>query len=331
MSKTSLTLDEIHALAYEAMTKNGCDEANAAALADIVMRAERDGSHSHGLFRIPGYVKALRSGKVDGKARPTVTRRTPAIIQCEGHGCFAPLAQATALPVLAEAAAEIGVAALSLTGIHHFAALWPETEYLADRGLVGIACTAYMPMVAPVGTAEKLFGTNPISFAWPRPGKTPVCYDMATAAMAMGDIQIAARDGREVPPGTGLDADGNATTDPAEIAKGVLLPFGGYKGSAIALMVELLAAGLTGERFSYEAKEHDNGDGGPPRGGEMVIALSPELIAGAGWESHVDDFMDRLTSLDGVRIPGARRHQNRLDTGPRAINATLVETIRELI
>ena len=330
MSKVSLTLDEIHALAHAAMTKNGCDEANAAALADIVTRAERDGSHSHGLFRIPGYVKALRSGKVDGTARPTVTRRTPAVIQCEGHGCFAPLAQATALPVLAEAAAEIGVAALSLTGIHHFAALWPETEYLADRGLVGIACTAYMPMVAPVGTTEKLFGTNPLSFAWPRPGKTPVCYDMATAAMAMGDIQIAARDGREVPPGTGLDAAGNATTDPAEIAKGVLLPFGGYKGSAIVLMVELLAAGLTGERFSYEAKEHDNGDGGPPRGGEMVIALSPELIAGDGWESHVDEFMDRLTGLEGVRVPGVRRHRNRLDTGPRDINAALVETIREL-
>ena len=331
MNKISLTLDEIHALAHEAMTKNGCDEVNAAALADIVMRAERDGSHSHGLFRIPGYVKALRSGKVDGKARPTVTRKTPAVIQCEGHGCFAPLAQATALPVLAEAAAEIGVAALSLTGIHHFAALWPETEYLADRGLVGIACTAYMPMVAPSGTREKLFGTNPISFAWPRPGKTPVCYDMATASMAMGDLQIAARDGREVPLGTGLDADGELTTDPAAIAKGVLLPFGGYKGSAIALMVELLAAGLTGERFSYEAKQHDNGDGGPPRGGEMVIALSPELIAGDGWESHVEGFMDRLNGLDGVRIPGARRHRNRLDTGPRDINATLVETIRELI
>jgi len=330
MSKVSLTLDEIHALAHAAMTKNGCDEANAAALADIVTRAERDGSHSHGLFRIPGYVKALRSGKVDGTARPTVTRRTPAVIQCAGHGCFAPLAQATARPVLAEAAAEIGVAALSLTGIHHFAALWPETEYLADRGLVGIACTAYMPMVAPVGTTEKLFGTNPLSFAWPRPGKTPVCYDMATAAMAMGDIQIAARDGREVPPGTGLDAAGNATTVPAEIAKGVLLPFGGYKGSAIALMVELLAAGLTGERFSYEAKEHDNGDGGPPRGGEMVIALSPELIAGDGWESHVDEFMDRLTGLEGVRVPGVRRHRNRLDTGPRDINAGLVKRIREL-
>ena len=330
MTTLDLTLEEIHDLAHGAMTANGCNEANAAALADIVTRAERDGSHSHGLFRIPGYVKALRSGKVDGAATPTVTRRTPAVIQCEGHGCFAPLAQAKALPVLAEAAQEIGVAALSLTGIHHFAALWPETEFLADRGLVGIACTAYMPMVAPAGSSTKLFGTNPISFAWPRPGKDPVCYDMATAAMAMGDIQIAARDGHQVPPGTGLDADGNATTDPAAIAKGVLLPFGGYKGSAIALMVELLAAGLTGERFSYEAKEADNGDGGPPRGGEMVIALSPELIAGPGWQDHVEGFMDRLTGLDGVRVPGARRHANRRDTGPRAINSALVDTIRGL-
>ena len=331
MATTALTLDEIYSLAHDAMTANGCNDENASALADIVMRAERDGSHSHGLFRIPGYVKALRSGKVDGKASPTVTRVTPAVISCEGHGCFAPLAQASALPVLAEAASEVGVAALSLTGIHHFAALWPETEFLADRGLVGIACTAYMPMVAPAGSAEKLFGTNPISFAWPRPGRDPVCYDMATAAMAMGDIQIAARDGKEVPPGTGLDSDGNATTDPAKIAAGVVLPFGGYKGSAIALMVELLAAGLTGEQFSYEAKENDNGDGGPPRGGEMVIALSPELIAGPGWPEHVEAFMDRLTSLKGVRVPGARRHKNRLDTGPRNINEALVETIRGLL
>ena len=204
MSKTSLSLDEIYALAHDTMMANGCDEANAGALADIVMRAERDGSHSHGLFRVPGYVKALRSGKVDGKAKPTVTKKTPAIIHVDGHGCFAPLAQAAGLPVLAEATAEIGVAALSLTGVHHFAALWPETEFLADRGLVGIACTAYMPMVAPSGTREKLFGTNPISFAWPRPGKPPVCYDMATAAMAMGDVQIAARDGKTVPLGTAL-------------------------------------------------------------------------------------------------------------------------------
>ena len=231
---------------------------------------------------------------------------------------------------MAEVASEIGVAALSLTNIHHFAALWPETEFLADRGLVGIACTAYMPTVAPAGSKEKFFGTNPISFAWPRPGHTPVCYDMATSSMALGDLQIAARDGKTVPLGTGLDSDGNESTDPAKIAAGVLLPFGGYKGSAIALMVELLAGGLTGEQFSYEALENDNGDGGPPRGGEMVIALSPALISGGDWETHAELFMERLTGLEGVRLPGARRHRNRLDTGPRNINEALVKTIMEL-
>ena len=331
MSTVELGLDEIYDLAKQAMLTNGCDDANAAALADIIARAETDGSHSHGLFRVPGYVKALRSGKVDGRAKPSVNHITPAVIQVDGHGCFAPLAQAVGLPVLAEATKTIGIAALSLVGVHHFAALWPETEYLADRGLVGIACTAYMPMVAPAGTTTALFGTNPISFAWPRPGHDPLVYDMATAAMAMGDVQIAARDGRTVPLGTGLDAAGNMTTDPAAIAKGVLLPFGGYKGSAIALMVELLAAGLTGEQFSFEARATDNGDGGPPRGGEMILGLAPSVIAGEGWEAHVEEFVEKLQALDGIRLPGARRHYSRLDTGPRAINAALVDTIKDLL
>ena len=331
MSTRDLSLDEIYSLAKNVMLANGCDTANAEALADIICRAERDGSHSHGLFRVPGYVKALRSGKVDGKAKPTIRHLTPAVIQVDGQGCFAPLAQALGLPALTEATAKIGIAALSLVGVHHFAALWPETEYLADRGFVGIACTAYMPSVAPAGSNEALFGTNPLSFAWPRPGHNPVVYDMATASMAMGDVQIAARDGREVPLGTGLDANGQPTTDPAAIAKGVLLPFGGYKGSAIAMMVELLAAGMTGEQFSFEARDTDNKDGGPPRGGEMIIGMSPAIIAGEGWQDHVEGFVQKLSNIDGVRMPGARRHKNRMNKGPRPINLALIETINSLL
>ena len=331
MSTRDLSLDEIYSLAKNVMLANGCDTANAEALADIICRAERDGSHSHGLFRVPGYVKALRSGKVDGKAKPTIKHLTPAVIQVDGHGCFAPLAQAVGLPALTEATEKIGIAALSLVGVHHFAALWPETEYLADRGFVGIACTAYMPAVAPAGSNEALFGTNPLSFAWPRPGHNPVVYDMATASMAMGDVQIAARDGREVPLGTGLDANGQPTTDPAAIAKGVLLPFGGYKGSAIAMMVELLAAGMTGEQFSFEARDTDNKDGGPPRGGEMIIGMSPAIIAGDGWQDHVEGFVQKLSNINGVRLPGARRHKNRMDKGPRPINLALIETINGLL
>ena len=102
MSAQELGLDAIYDLAKSVMLANGCDMANAEALADIISRAELDGSHSHGLFRVPGYVKALRSGKVDGKAKPTIKHITPAVIQVDGHGCFAPLAQSVGLPVLVE-------------------------------------------------------------------------------------------------------------------------------------------------------------------------------------------------------------------------------------
>ncbi len=331
MTLISLDLNEIYKLAYDAMKSNGCDEANAKALAQIIYSAERDGSHSHGLFRVPGYVKALRSGKVNGKAKPIVESLTSSVIRVKGGNCFAPLAQKIGLKKLVAVTSELGIGLLSLTEIHHFAALWPEVEYLAENKLVGIACTAYMPSVAPAGGKKPFFGTNPIAFSYPIPGEDPIVYDMATAAMAQGEVQLAARDGKRVPAGTGLDINGELTDDPKKILKGVLLPFGGYKGSAIALMVELLAAGVTGEQFSYEAKENDNGDGGPPQGGQLIIAISPKLIAGKNWVKHSKDFVARLSAIDGVRVPGKRRHQNRLNNGPRKINADLIETIKSLL
>jgi delta1-piperideine-2-carboxylate reductase len=187
-----------------------------------------------------------------------------------------------------------------------------------------------MPFVAPHGGNKPLFGTNPLSFAWPRPGRSPMVVDMATAAMALGEVQIAAREGHPVPLGTGLTANGKLTTDPNEILKGMLLPFGGYKGSAIALMVELLAAGAVGERFSFEAAEADNKDGGPPRGGEFMLAISPELLAGSDWAEHCEGFFRRFEAIEGVRLPGSRRHKNRLSMGPRSVNSALVERIRAL-
>jgi delta1-piperideine-2-carboxylate reductase len=128
-----------------------------------------------------------------------------------------------------------------------------------------------------------------------------------------------------------LGPDGKPSDDPAEILKGVLLPFGGYKGSAISLMVELLSAGMTGDNFSYEAGQTDNNDGGPPKGGELVIAINPELVAGSGWDSHSEDFFKHLEAIEGVRVPGERRHKNRLDLGARSINKELLEKLRNLL
>ena len=295
------------------------------------MRAERDGSVSHGLFRLPAYVAGLKSKKINGKARPELENVAPSIIKVLGNNAVAPMVLSLGLPAVIDLAKKNGVAVLAIKNSHHMAALWPETEAIAEAGLVGIACTSYKPAVAPAGATKPLYGTNPISFAWPRPGKTPVVYDMATASMAMGEVQIAKREGHKVPLGTGLTKDGKETTDPGEIADGgVILPFGGYKGSSIAMMVELLAGALIGENFSFETAAKDNNDGGPPSGGEFIIAISPEKISGEGWDKHADVFFNKMSAMDGVRLPGERRHKNRLDTGPRNINEELVNKIKSL-
>lgn len=327
---TALTLGEIEALARETLLANGCDEANAKAIANTIVRAERDGSASHGLFRLPGYVKSMKSGKVNGAASPVIEHKLAAVLSVDGGNGYAPYTLECALPELAKAAKTTGIAVMRLYNSYHFAALWPEVEYLAEQNLVGIACTCFKPSVAPAGATKAFFGTNPLAFAWPRPDSMPVVFDMATSRLAKGDVMLAARDGHDLPDGTGLGPDGQPSNDPNEVLKGVLLPFGGYKGSAISMMVELLSAALTGDQFSYEAQAQDNNDGGPARGGELIIAISPELVAGEGWDSHANGFFDEMGALEGVRLPGARRHVNRQDEGTREVNSALIETVKGL-
>jgi delta1-piperideine-2-carboxylate reductase len=331
VSTVSLTLDEIFVLAEKTLLANGCDEETANILSDLIMKAERDGSLSHGLFRLPAYVSGLKSGKINGKARPEIKKISPSVIKVLGNNCLAPMVLNKSIPELIKSAKENGVAVLAINNSHHMAAMWPETETIAEQGLVAFACTSYKPAVAPAGAVKPLYGTNPISFAWPRKGKTPVVYDMATASMAMGEVQVAKREGHKVPLGTGLTKDGKETTDPGEIADGgVLLPFGGYKGSGIAMMVELLAGALVGDNFSYETAAKDNNDAGPPSGGEFILAISPDKLSGNDWDKHSSEFFDKMKSMDGVRLPGERRHKNRLDKGPRNINEELVNKIKSL-
>ena len=331
MATVRLSLEDIYNLANKTLLANGCDEETSNILSDLIMKAERDGSLSHGLFRLPAYVAGLKSGKINGKNRPKISKITPSVVKVDGNNCLAPMVLNKGLPELIKAAQENGVAVLSITNSHHMAAMWPETEAIAEEGLVAFACTSYKPAVAPAGSIKPLFGTNPISFAWPRKNKPPVVYDMATASMAMGEVQVAKREGHKVSLGTGLTKDGKDTTDPAEIADGgVLLPFGGYKGSGIAMMVELLAGALVGDNFSYETAEKDNNDGGPPSGGEFILAISPEKLSNSDWDTHSSKFFEKMKSMGDVRLPGERRHKNRLDKGPRNINEELVNKIKSL-
>ncbi|WP_193171893.1 Ldh family oxidoreductase [Nisaea nitritireducens] len=335
MQSVTMSLDEAHALAVRCLTQHGADEENARAVADIVTAAERDLCHSHGLFRIPGYVASLKSGKVNGKARPAVSDLAPSVVRVAGDNGFAPLALEVGRAALVERAKSNGIAALALNDIYHFAALWPETEALAEQGLAAFAFTAAFPYVVAPGGRTPIFGTNPMAFAWPRPGKHPMVFDQASSTMARGEIMIAARDGHSVPYGAGIDSNGKDTTDPKAILDGgAQLAFGGYKGAALAMMVELLVGALIGDKLSFEAEAADNGDGGPPVGGELIIALDPARFGdGEGFAAHADLLFERILSDEGVRLPGDRRRKARETTARDGIRVqeSLSRTLLELI
>ncbi|NKB75905.1 MAG: Ldh family oxidoreductase [Gammaproteobacteria bacterium] len=320
MNEINLSLSQAHDLAVRVLIHNGCNSENATSVADTMIAAERDICHSHGLFRLPGYVASLRSGKVNGNAKPRLERLAPSVLRVDGDNGYAPLALKTARDPLAQCATENGIAAMSLINIHHFSALWVEIESLTEKGLCAMAFTAYTPSVAPAGGTKPFYGTNPMAFGWPRANQPPMVFDQATATQARGEVMIAARDGHTLPPGVGIDARGNPTNDPQDVLDGCLLPFGGYKGASIALMIELLVGPLIGERCSFEAEAADNHDGGPPRGGEVLIAIDPRRFGNTEDPyAHAERLFTALLEMDGTRLPGDRRTRNREKTATEGI------------
>ncbi|MEM7522297.1 MAG: Ldh family oxidoreductase, partial [Pseudomonadota bacterium] len=245
---------------------------------------------------------------------------------------FAPTAHALGLPALAETAKAQGLGALAIRRCLHYAALWPEVETLTDQGLAAMAFTSSPPYVHAAGGVRRVFGTNPMAFGWPRPGQPPMIFDQASSLTARGEVMIAKRDGHAAPEGAGIGPDGAPTTDPAAILDGAQSPFGGYKGAAIALMVDLLAGPLIGELTSLEIAAADDG-AGPALGGQLIIAFDPARLGGADALAHGERLFQDLLSEDGVRLPGARRAAVRPTTPGDGVEipTSLYDQIKEMI
>lgn len=312
----TLTLEEVHQLASKALRAQQVSEEQARAVADIVTAAERDACKSHGLFRIPGYAASAASGKVSGDAVPVLSELSASVLRVDAMNGYAPLALEIGSKPLIELARNQGIAALTINNNYHFAALWPEVERLCDAGLVGFAFVSAKSFVAPPGGTKALYGTNPMAFGWPRDNGHHMIFDQASSASARGEIQIHQRDGETIPDGWAIDADGNPTNDPAAALAGAQLPFGGYKGGAIALMVELLAGALIGDVFSFEATAQDKADGGPSRGGELLLAIDPAKFRNQSGssQSHAELLFGELAKQEGTRLPSARRYAARQRT-----------------
>jgi len=304
--------DDLVALLKTIFVHNGVSEPNAQILAENCSGCERDGSLSHGIFRMPGYVSSLKSGWVDGKAVPEVEDVAPAFLRVDAKGGFTQPAFFAARSHLIEKVKANGVAILAIRRSHHFSALWPDVEPFADEGLVALSVVNSMACVVPHGGHKAVFGTNPIAFASPRAGSYPFVFDQASSAIAHGDVQIAARAGHDLKPGMGVDRNGEPTTDPKAILDGgALLPFGGHKGNSIALMIEILSAALTGGYFSGEFDWSGHKGAQTPFTGQFFVVIDPERGGNHAFADRVAQICDLVLDAGQDRLPGERRHNTR--------------------
>lgn len=330
MTETHIAFSELVALLTTIFAKHGCSPEVATILAENMAGAERDGAHSHGVFRVAGNLGSLDSGWVDGKATPVIEDVAPGVLRADGRNGFSLPVLAAVRDQLLEKARTNGIALLTVRKAHHFSALWPDIEPFAREGFLALAMINSMANVVPHGGRRKLYGTNPMGFAVPRDGNDPIVFDQASSGWSNGDVQIARREGRRLPEGVGVDRGGNPTTDPnAVLEGGALLPFGGHKGSSIAMMMEIMGAALAGSDYSFEIDWSQHPGAATPHGGQTYILIDPRRGNPSSFAHRLEVLVDAIHDAGQERLPADRRYANRRSAETHGIPLT-TETLASL-
>jgi (2R)-3-sulfolactate dehydrogenase (NADP+) len=307
MSSTNMQRGELERLVARALVASSTSAENAAAVARALVAAEIDGQKGHGLSRVAAYAAQARSGKVDGRAKPELHATRAASVMIDvAHG-FAYPAFELATARLPGIAGNTGIAAAGFTRSHHAGALGLVVERIAEAGMMGLMVSNSPQAMAAWGGKRGLFGTNPIAFAAPRPGRPPLVIDLALSQVARGKIMTAAQKGEPIPEGWAVDADGHPTTDAVAALKGTLVPIGGPKGAALALMVEILSAALTGANLAFQASSFFEAEGAPPGIGQLLLVIDQQAFGGDAVAERLELLAAEIEADGGARLPGTRR------------------------
>jgi (2R)-3-sulfolactate dehydrogenase (NADP+) len=305
----ALSFAEAEALVAQALQRCRTAAENASIVAHALVLAEADGLKSHGLLRVPMYAAQAKVAKVDGFATPSVERPRPALIAIDAKHGFAYPAMNRAVTLLPEMAREFGIAAAGIRRSHHVGVAGHQVERLAEAGMVALFFANAPAAMAPWGGTRAVFGTDPIAFACPLPGRPPIVVDLSLSKVARGHILSAIQRNESIPEGWALDINGKPTTDAKAALAGTMVPLGDAKGTALALMVELLAAGLTGANFAGEASSFLDADGAPPGTGQLIIAIDASAFGNA--LPRFAAMAQAIEEQQGARLPGARRMASR--------------------
>ena len=326
MTTLTISLQTATELALSAFTAAGMPTDLALPAARALVMAEREGLPSHGLARVPFYAAQMRAGKVRASAAPQVARDGAVIRVDAGFGLAFAAIEAGA-QAARKTARDLGVAVVSVTHSHHFGVAGQAVEPFAREGLIALALANAPAAMAPWGGNRALYGTNPIAFACPRESGDPLVIDLSLSHVARGKVMLAQKAGKPIPADWALDADGNPTTDADAAMSGTMLPSGGAKGAALALMVELLTAGLAGANYAYQASSLFDDQGPPPDLAHFLLVLDPARFA-PGFAARAEAMFQAIETQESARLPGARRMTER---AARADTIEIPQTLHDTL
>ena len=275
-SSLQVSSDGLRALAETIFRKRGVPKKDAVLVADILIEANLRGHDSHGVIRIPNWIKGLDCGALKSVCQPSVVRDKGATALIHGDYGLGPVVAKKATDLVLQKAKNFGVGVVSVRKASHIGILQYYSQWLAEKGMIGIVVTNTEPGVAPFGSRQQILGTNPLTISVPSEG-APYLVDMSTSVAARGKIVSALERGESIPEGWAIDGEGNPTTNPTEALKGALLPAGGAKGSALAIMIDFLAGGLAGGSVGTKVSGTMNTDQEITKG-DMFLAIDPGSI-----------------------------------------------------
>jgi (2R)-3-sulfolactate dehydrogenase (NADP+) len=317
--KTNIGIDAALELVQNAFVASGLNEQSAQSVARALVMAEAEGQVGHGFSRVGDYIAQMKSGKINANAALAVISQSPSYLHVSADNGFAYPALEFAIEQAVQMAATTGCVAIAVSQSNHCGTLASHVEKLAMQGLIGIMVANTPAAIAPWGGNRPLYGTNPIAFAAPRAGQNPLVIDLSLSVVARGKVMNAKKTGQSIPEGWALDKNGQSTTDPhAALDGGTMVPIGEAKGTALALMVEILAASLTGAHTSADMPSFFASSGPSANAGQFLIAIKPNDIS--GFTARIEALLNDIAETPGARLPGTRRIEARNQARTEGLN-----------
>jgi L-2-hydroxycarboxylate dehydrogenase (NAD+) len=336
--------DALREFIARAFTAVGCPPRDTVILADLMVQADLRGADTHGVFRLPLYVKRLRAGGVNSKPDIRVADEWPATALIDGDNGMGHLVMHRAAETAIAKAKQAGVAWVGARMSNHAGPASLYATMPLPHDMIGIyLAVGSNNHLAPWGGAELLLGTNPIAVAIPALEEPPIVMDMAPTVAAFGKVRLKAQRGEEMPVGWMIDRDGKPLTDPKRADEGFLLPIGDYKGYALSLIIGLLAGTLNRAALGREVIDFVKESGKGTNTGHAIVAIAIEAFSPVqAFKQSVDAMArtirgsEKLTGVERIFLPGEQSFEKSQERGrdgipmPKPLRDSLDKLAEEL-